>query len=130
MSPVKVSHSAYQGEIAHWLRSLLHGGKTLPECAIHTRKGTKVADVGWVSALRFEQIKQETECSIAPEICVEVLSDSNTREETQEKQALYFERGAEEVWICNTKGAITFFDPQGKLTQSQLVPTFPQYIEL
>ena len=60
----------------------------------------------------------------------EVWSCDVQADELQETQALYFERGAEEVWICNTKGAITFFDPQGKLTQSQLVPTFPQYIEL
>lgn len=45
MSPVKVYHSAYQGEIGHWLRTLLNAGKTLPECAIKTRKGTKVADM-------------------------------------------------------------------------------------
>lgn len=130
MSPVKVSHSAYQGEIEYWLRSLLQGGKTLPECAINTRKGTKVADVGWVSSSRFERIKKETECSIAPEICIEVLSDSNTNEEIQEKQTLYFERGAEEVWICNKKGNISFFDPQGKIKRSRLAPAFPQHIEL
>lgn len=130
MSPVKVYHSAYQGEIVHLLRVLMKTGKTLPECAIKTRKGTKVADVTWVSAERFEQIKREADCSIAPEICVEVLSSSNTTDEIREKQALYFERGAEEVWICNKHGKMSFADHTGKLKQSKLAPDFPHKIEL
>ena len=40
MSPVKLFHAALQGEIEFLLRSLLKGGKTLPECAIKTSKGT------------------------------------------------------------------------------------------
>ena len=39
MNAVKVIHSLYQGEIEYILRSLLKGGKALPECAIKTRKG-------------------------------------------------------------------------------------------
>lgn len=130
MSPVKVYHSAYQGEIGHWLRALLNAGKTLPECAIKTRKGTKVADVAWVSGARFQQIKQETECSVAPEICVEVLSSANSSEEIREKRTLYFECGAEEVWICTKQGKMRFFNRAGQLKASQLVPDFPQKIEL
>lgn len=99
MSPAKVYHSAYQGEIEYFLRSLLKQGKTLPECAIFTRDGTKVASVVWVSKERFSIIKNETECSIAPEICIEVLSSSNTEDEMVEKRELYFEQKAEEVWI-------------------------------
>ena len=68
MAPVKVYHSAYQGEIGFLLRSLRNDGKVLAECAISTAKGTKVADVAWASEERFQQIKDETECSIAPEI--------------------------------------------------------------
>ena len=49
MNAVKVIHSLYQGEIEYLLRSLLKNGKTLPECAIKTEKGTKVADVAWAS---------------------------------------------------------------------------------
>ncbi len=59
MSPAKVYHSAYQGEIEYFLRSLLKQGKTLPECAIFTRDGTKVADVVWVSKKRFSIIKKK-----------------------------------------------------------------------
>jgi len=73
MTPIKVSHSAFQGELAFLLRSSLHVGKMLPECAISTRKGTKVVDIAWASDETFEQIKHEIECSVSPEIFVEVL---------------------------------------------------------
>lgn len=128
MSPVKVYHSLFQGEIERFLHRMLTSGKTLPECAIKTRKGTKVADVAWASEARVQQIKAETECSIAPEICVEVLSSGNTKEEIQEKRALYFEQGAQEVWICDETGKIRFYNADGALPQSLVVPEFPACI--
>ena len=64
MSPAKVYHSVFQGEIAALLRMNRTDGKILTECAINTPKGTKVADVAWASPEAFKQIKDETECSI------------------------------------------------------------------
>jgi Uma2 family endonuclease len=130
MSPVKIYHSILQGEIEFLLRSLLKNGKTLPECAIKTRKGTKVADVAWASLDVLSKIKDETEASIAPEICVEVISSSNTKKEMAEKRQLYFEAGAIEVWMCNENGDMSFFNAQQPLIRSVLVPEFPEKIEL
>lgn len=130
MSPVKVYHSAFQGEIEFLLRTLLKTGKTLPECAIATRKGTKVADVAWISDTRFAIVKQETECSIAPEICIEVVSSSNSRQEMHEKRVLYFEAGAEEVWVCDDAGRVVFYDKDGELISSKRAPGFPAKIDL
>lgn len=90
MTPVKVRHSAFQGKIGQLLSIFLSGGMILPECAIATRKGTKVADVAWVSDELFQQIQFETEASIAPEICVEVTSASNTDAEMTEKKRTLF----------------------------------------
>jgi hypothetical protein len=45
---------------------------------------------------------------LAPEICVEVLSPSNSAAEINEKLALYFDAGATEVWICNLDGPCPF----------------------
>ena len=130
MSPVKLYHAALQGEIEFILRSLLKSGKTLPECAIKTSKGTKVADVAWVSLPIWAKIKSETEASIAPEICVEVISASNTQKEMAEKRQLYFEAGAIEVWMCNESGAVSFFNAEQQLTRSLLVPEFPEKISV
>ena len=130
MSPVKVYHSALQGEIAAILRLNRKDGKILTECAIATREGTKVADVSWASKDTYNKIKDEDECSVAPEICIEVLSISNTEDEIEEKKVLYFEKGAKEFWLCNRDGSIEFFDRKGSIVQSVLFPNFPQNIDL
>ena len=131
MSPVKVYHSMLQGEIAALLRLNRRDGKILTECAIKTQKGTKVADVAWVSQMTYRIIKDEVECSVAPDVCIEVLSASNTTEEMQEKKSLYFESGAEEVWLCNKEGKITYFDKSGEVAiSSGLFPNFPKRINL
>jgi len=130
MAPVTVSHSAYQGGIGFLLGSLRQNGSVLAECAIYTAKGTKVADVAWASEERFQKIKDETECSIAPEVCVEVLSLSNTSDEMQEKRQLYFDRGAQEVWICQADGDIHFYTAAGRIEQSILFPGFPQHVTI
>ncbi len=128
MSPVKVYHSAYQGKMAALLYINMNSGEVLSQCAINTKKGTKVADVAWSSSERFDLIKEETECSIAPEICVEVLSESNTNQEINTKKSLYFKNGAREVWICSGSGAITFYDSSSVLENSVLAPNFPNRI--
>ncbi|WP_417909727.1 Uma2 family endonuclease [Candidatus Electronema sp. PJ] len=130
MTPVKIYHAALQGELEFLLRSLLRSGKTLPECAIHTRKGIRVADVVWASEGVFAKIKHESACSVCPEICIEVVSASNTAEEMREKRKLYFEQGAKEVWLCTEQGEMIFFAAQGKREHSALVPAFPNRIEL
>lgn len=129
MNAVKVIHSLYQGEIEYLLRSLLKTGRTLPECAIRTAKGTKVADVAWASPETIRKVKNEVECSIAPEICVEVLSSSNTNIEVNEKIKLYLESGAKEVWICQ-EGMMSFYDSKGLLPKSKLVSEFPAQVEV
>lgn len=128
MSPVKVLHSLYQGRIEHELRKRMKTGDAMPECAIKTRKGTKVADVVWVSPERLERIRYETECSVAPEICIEVVSEANTDQEIEEKRALFMENGAEEVWICTMEGDLRFYNSGGELAESALVPGFPRRI--
>jgi Uma2 family endonuclease len=127
MSPVKVYHSAFQGRIA---RLLPEHGIVLAECAVKTSKGTKVADIAWASKQRFNLIQDETECSIAPELCIEVVSSSNTAGEMDEKRLLYIESGAIEFWICNERGEMAFFDATGVLTRSALIPTFPSHVEV
>lgn len=130
MSPVKVYHSVLQGELAALLRTHRKDGKILNECAIHTQSGTKVADVAWVSSTRYAIIKTEIECSIAPELCIEVLSSSNTDREIAEKKALYFDNGAQEVWLCNNRGLLEFYNAEQKIEQSTLFPLFPTYIDI
>jgi len=129
MSPTKPKHSFYQGRIQSLLESLLKTGFTMPELAVQTTDGVKVVDVAWVSDQRLDVIEEEDAASIAPEICVEVKSASNTVAEMLEKKDLYFGAQAEEVWLCDAKGNISFYNRQGKLSKSLLAPDFPAQIQ-
>lgn len=100
ITPVKVKHFFYQGRIQRLLESLLKTGEVMPECAINTSDGVKVADVVWCSEERFTQIENEVSASIAPEICIEVKSTDNSLEEIELKKNLYLAAQAMEVWLC------------------------------
>lgn len=129
MSPTFQWHGAHQAEIARLLSQHLEG-RVVTESAIQTAKGTKVADVAWFSAERWEEVKDEFDASIAPEICVEVLSPTNAPGEMKEKKHLYFEAGAEEVWTCDGEGRIRFFTAEGERNASAMAPAFPKKVEL
>lgn len=125
MNPVKLNHSFYQGKIGNLLQNMGNKGVVLIECAIWTQKGTKCADVAWASTELFEQLQDKTEAQIAPEICVEVTSLSNSAKEMRQKRKLYFEQGAKEVWICDEYGKLKFYDESGELERSIMFPDFP-----
>jgi Uma2 family endonuclease len=130
MSPAKVKHSFYQGIIQNLLNSLIKTGFVFPECAIQTADNVKVADVVWCSNSRFDIIKEETAASIAPEICIEIISTSHTKAEMMQKKDLYLAAKAEEVWFCSEQGMISFYNQNGELSQSILVPNFPNQVEI
>jgi Uma2 family endonuclease len=124
-------HSSRQGEITFLLRSLL-GGRALPECPISTIDGVRAADVGWYSEARFARVQDQPALETAPEICVEVLSSTNTPFEMREKRQLYFEAGAREVWICDETGSLRFFTSPSApepVSTSSLCPAFPARIK-
>jgi Uma2 family endonuclease len=128
MTPVKVNHSILQGKIIGHLYQHITGGEALAECAIKTKQGTKVADVAWASYSLLEKIENEVECSVAPEICIEVLSFSNTKPAINEKKIIYFEQGAAEFWLCDSFGNISFFVKEGKIEHSKIAKNFPTSI--
>ncbi len=130
MNPVKANHSVYQGEISYLLRSFTQDGRVSVEMAIWTRKGTKVADVAWISDELWKTTKGKTEAAVAPEVCIEVLSMSNSNYEMKEKRKLYFEQGAKEFWICDEYGNISFYNATRKLTKSKLFPEFPKKVQI
>ena len=130
MSPHRREHSLFQGEIAYLLRNLLPSGLALSECAIETAENVKVADVAWASRPRWESMADRVSCSVAPEICVEILSDANMPEEMDRKRELYFQAGAAECWLCDESGLVRFFNQSGELVGSNLCPAFPHKIEI
>lgn len=124
-------HGSYQSEIAHLLRTLRPHGRTITECPISTADGVKATDVSWISPEHIAEIGDKVCLTQAPEICVEILSPSNTRAEMAEKKALFFAAGAREVWFCD-KGAMTFFSNATSAGQktSRFCPEFPNPVVL
>jgi len=129
MSPIYAWHGRFAFQIARLLEEHLPDGQASVELAIRTTEGTKVADAIWCSAERWDKIKDAYDAPIAPEICVEVLSPTNTEAEMEAKRALYFEAGAEEVWLCDAEGALSFYDASGARDTSRQAPSFPAQIE-
>ncbi|MBV9998896.1 MAG: Uma2 family endonuclease [Verrucomicrobia bacterium] len=64
----------------------------------------------------------------APDICVEVQSPSDTPPKLREKAAAFFGVGVREVWVCDRKGKMRFYGPEGPLERSGLCPEFPDEI--
>ncbi len=130
--PPAPAHGAFQAEIARLLGNLTAQGRVLTECPISTADGVKAADVAWASPGCLGKLGKKLCFSDAPEICVEVLSPSNTEPEMREKTRLYFDAGAKEVWICGLDGAMTFLVPTDAppRDRSPLCPRFPSRVRV
>lgn len=114
ISPIPApSHGSFRAEIGSLLYGLLDSGRVLTECPISTADGVKAADVAWASPMLMDKLGRKVCFPHAPEICVEVMSPSNTEAEIQEKAALYFDAGAQEVWICAESGTMSFYTTTG-----------------
>ena len=117
MSPASFLHSLLEGEMATLLRTQL-GGRVFTELAIQTSKGVRVPNVAWGSDHFVEQHIKEICASSAPEICIEIISPSNSKIEMSEKIALFLDSGAIEVWLVNEQGEISFFNAGGQQQKS------------
>lgn len=125
LSPHKAAHADAQGDIIALLAEYGEGGRARPEFPIVTRKGTKVVDVVWITADRREKMEETGDPpTLAPEVCIEVMSASNDWDEMKEKRTLYRDAGAEEVWVVSTEGEVRFFSDE-ELDGSTLIPDFP-----
>ena len=122
MSPATNKHGNIQFKAGREIDRRKRTGEVITECSIQTSDGVKVADVAWASDEFIAEYGLTTPYQKAPEICVEVVSPSNTKLEIEHKVKLYLDRGALEVWVVNEKKEITFFTPSGKLKKSRIVP--------
>ncbi|EDZ67746.1 conserved hypothetical protein [Nitrosococcus oceani AFC27] len=125
MSPATNEHGIYQAKIVALLSKLMNEGTIISECSVQTSEGIKVADVAWASEKFMQNNRGKSPFDEAPEICVEILSPSNTKMEMEEKKELYFARGAKEFWMCDKKGSISFYKNTGPLEHSNIIEGFP-----
>ena len=100
MSPASNEHGIYQAKIIALMSKLIDIGTIIAECSVQTSQGVKVADAAWATDEFMRNNKGKNPFDEAPEICVEILSPSNTEMEMEDKKELYFARGAKEFWVC------------------------------
>ena len=110
MSPASNLHGKRQGEISGEVCKR-YGGVAIAGCSIQTDDGVRVADVAWISNALYAQFGTQTPYPQAPELCVEIMSPSNTWAEMHMKAGLYLKAGAREVWIEPLNGKRTVIKP-------------------
>jgi Uma2 family endonuclease len=117
MSPPSVYHGTVQARLAHRLAAL--GGEPIVEVPVATPMGLFLPDVAWASAQFMALHRGENPLMTAPEICIEVVSPSNSVKELQEKKEAYLAAGAHEVWIVYPQSKrCEFHGGQGLLESS------------
>lgn len=115
VSPASPRHGRLQALVASELRRLLPDGETIIECPVETKLGIRVPDVVWASRAFMRRHDIDRPFPSAPEICIEVLSPSNSEIEIAEKTAAYFDAGAVEVWLVGEDGIVELIDPSGRI---------------
>ncbi len=118
MSPASNWHGSYQNRIARQIDKYLNSGDVILECSIDTPKGVKVPDVAWCSNEFLAKYGYETPYPSAPEICIEVMSPSNSRKQMRDKMKLYFAKGAHECWLVWQSGDVEIFNVSGQIEHS------------
>lgn len=129
LSPHKNRYSDLQSALFHLLQQHAPDGHISVEYALATPRGVKAPDVVWMSRERREKMRQTGDPStLAPELCVEVMSETNTKEEMQEKRTLYLDIGAEEIWVVSEDGTIQFFE-EDEIERSAIAPGCPRTVQ-
>lgn len=81
---------------------------------------TRLPDVSFIISERLAQAEDLTFAPGAPDLCVEVISKSNTRREISRKIKEYFRHGARLVWV---------FDIREKVAEVYLGPADPTLLQ-
>ncbi len=128
LSPRTNRHSDLQSALFQLLQQYAPEGHISVEYALATPEGVKAPDVVWMSRERREKMRATGDPStLAPEVCVEVMSTSNTNEEMQKKRARYRTIGAEEIWVVSEDGAIRFYAEE-EIDHSAIAPGCPNRV--
>ncbi len=117
MSPASFLHSLLQGSLTKIIGTQLEG-KVFTELAVQTTKGIRVPDVAWGSLAYVQKHIKDIYALSAPELCVEIISPSNTREEMMNKVELFLEAGAKEMWLVTEDGQVTYYTDSGRQEKS------------
>jgi Uma2 family endonuclease len=118
MSPASNRHGRLQALVAAELQRQMPDGIVINEASILTDIGVRVPDVVWCSPEFFRQHREVTPFPQAPEICIEIVSPSNSVAELREKTRADLAAGAREVWHISEEGGLRYYDRQGERAAS------------
>ena len=124
MSPASNAHGAIQADLSAMLKTKFRRrGRVYAECSIQTHEGVRVADVAWASPEFVAEHGDRTPFPCAPELCIEIVSPSNSKAAIANKVHLYFAHGAQEIWVVSLKRKVTVYAHGMQVARSQLVGT-------
>jgi Uma2 family endonuclease len=129
--PPTDSHIVRQNLIAKTLDRLRPEGLSLVDGTVSTLEGTKIPDTVWYGETRVAARASATDTTLSqvtPNLCVEVLSPSDSESDIEGKIVAYFNVDVREVWGCDLQGNMTFHGPKGIMERSEICPEFPRYI--
>lgn len=116
MSPASNQHGRIQVQININLSNQLPKEKVIAECSTQTAEGVKAADLVWASDEFINTFSYKTPYPKEPEICIKIVSPSNSKAEISNKVNFYLAKGAIEVWIVHENGKIETYT--GEIKQS------------
>ena len=122
MSPASNAHGRMQSRISAYLLQRRPDGEVITECSIATADGVKVADIAWLSSDFVAKYGFATPYPAAPELCIEILSPSNTWVEMRDKVTCYLNAGAQEVWLVHNLERIDIYHHEGPSHYSLFIP--------
>ena len=120
VSPPTTRHGFLQAYVTRELARQRSEGTTFTGCPVETDIGMRMPDVVWASAEFMSRHGTEKQFLVAPDLCVEVLSPTNTRPEMAAKTAAYLAAGAREVWLVGEDGVPEFHTSAGRVPASTL----------
>jgi Uma2 family endonuclease len=120
VSPPTTRHAFLQAFVSRELARQRPDGTTFTECPVETEIGVRVPDVVWASPEFMQRHGSESEFRVGPDLCIEVLSPTNTRAEIGEKVAAYLAAGAREVWVVGDDGVPEIRTSAGRVAASAL----------
>jgi Uma2 family endonuclease len=85
--------------------------------------GIRVPDVVWMAPEKWECFDRDGPVPFVPDLCVEVLLDSDLPREIGRRVASYLEGGAKEVVVVSQDGAIEFWGAKGRRQASTFAIT-------
>ncbi|MGH8665456.1 MAG: Uma2 family endonuclease [Burkholderiales bacterium] len=127
--PIGLLHAKRADKLIAAIRTCLPDWRIWPEIGIHTADGVKAPDLAVVSPQFAESTDPHGFLLQAPDICVEIMSPSNSWEEIRHKGLLYLAAGAAEAWVCDENGELHFFGGGGEMPSSQIAATVPRSLE-